>query len=60
MTNAEKFREVFGFTPRKKTTTKEIACLAPQKVCDEFEECIGCPFLGWWNREYKAESEDKE
>ena len=60
MTNIEKFQEVFGYKPRKKALTKEVACLVPIDVCKEYGECIACPFLGWWNREYKAESEEKE
>ena len=52
MTNAEKFREVFGFTPD--WGVGDFLCIAPKKVCDEFETCIGCPFNGWLSKEYKA------
>ena len=55
MTNKEKFREVFGFTPNLPGVTDTLPCLAPRKVCAEFEECDnGCPFRGWWGKEYKA------
>jgi len=61
MTNAEKFKEVFGFTP---DTTP---CIIPDKVCDDHinkilnsgedasaEECCDtCPFGGWFNKEFK-------
>ena len=47
MTNREKFREVFGFSP-----------VVSQEVCPDGFECEGlctiCPFNGeWWEREYK-------
>ena len=61
MTNAEKFKEVFGFKP---DTT---ACIAPDKVCQDHmsrilnsgedvgadECCDTCPFGGWFNKEFK-------
>ena len=56
MTNAEKFKEVFGYTPDKET------CVAPDSVCMAScgransateEACQVCPFDGWWNKEYK-------
>ena len=59
MTNAEKFKEVFGFTPEP-----EFSCgCTPKKVCREQEKkhgekssevCSDCPFRDWWNKEYKA------
>lgn len=50
MTNAEKFREVFGFTP-----DTDAACPAPKKVCEmNMNKCKGCPFSCWWGKEYKA------
>lgn len=57
MTNAEKFKEIFGFTHGKRL------CVAPQTVCDEqalkhigetVDECKDCPFYDWWDKEYKA------
>lgn len=61
MTNAEKFKEVFGYAPDTNS------CLAPQKVCDKQAElhlediedeysskmCNDCGFKDWWNKEYK-------
>ena len=53
VTNADMFREVFGFKPT--LSTDMFPCLAPRKVCDAQEnECDGCPFYGWWLKEYKA------
>lgn len=55
MTNREKFKEVFGFTPRA-----DADCVAPKSVCDSRSYCIGlsfsednCPFLRWWDKEYR-------
>lgn len=58
MTNAEKFKEVFGYAP------DTDSCIAPQKVCDKQAElhikdadiktmCEDCPFKDWWHKEYK-------
>ena len=53
MTNSEKFKEVFGFTP------DEDACVLPDTVCtDTFEQnkhkgCKDCPFYGWFKNDYK-------
>ena len=47
MTNKEKFKEVFGFTP------DERVCVATPKVCLG-NECEVCPFDDFWNKEYKA------
>lgn len=44
MTNAEKFKEIFGFEPDKK------ACVAPEKICDQY--CPDCVFNDWWDHEY--------
>ena len=59
MTNLEKFREVFGFTPTP-------YCIGNEKFCDErnrkegtaevgifYDPCEDCPFHDWWNKEYK-------
>lgn len=56
MTNAEKFREVFGFTPNlNENGADTFPCLAPLKVCEmNIDECKACPFWGWWGKEYKA------
>jgi hypothetical protein len=55
MTNAEKYKEIFGLTVDP--------CMCPSKECvdcpcrpniinDEF--CPGGSTLEWWNREYKG------
>ena len=55
MTNREKFKEVFGYTPYT-----ENMCVAPIKICEEYAEngkdfgqCGECPFKNWWDKEYK-------
>ena len=48
MTNKEKFKEVFGFTPDDKQ-----GCLMPTSVCHEQENCDECVFHNWWYMEYK-------
>ena len=52
MTNREKFKEVFGFSPNK-GVSGNLSCPAPKKICDERKGCVGCPFKNWWEREYK-------
>ena len=48
MTNAEKFKEVFGFEPEI-----PLECLFPKEVCKvASNNCYNCPFLDWWHREY--------
>ena len=47
MTNAEKFKETFGYEPRRDV------CVAPFFVCDDFRQCAKCPFWDWWRKEYK-------
>ena len=48
MTNAEKFKEVFGYPP-----SSNARCVAPKEICDDFDTCRKCPFSDWWNQEYK-------
>ena len=53
MSNAEKFKEVFGYKPDKSM------CILPRKVCAiEASKCTqlcdGCVFDGWWDKEYKS------
>ena len=53
MTNAEKFKEVFGYKADKNL------CILPTKVCEHeaskegTQLCDGCVFAGWWDKEYK-------
>ena len=51
MTNAEKFKEVFGFEPLFDS------CIAPVKVCEHHSDshfsCEDCTFDKWWSKEYK-------
>lgn len=54
MTNREKFKEVFGFTPNKAVTMENSKfCIVPEKVCMDQKKCDGCPFANWWDKEYK-------
>jgi len=54
MTNAEKFKEVFGFTPR----TENCPDLSPNKVCQQQTTCEDCAFNHWWEKEYKIRYDD--
>lgn len=48
MTNAEKFKEVFGFAPEI-----PLECILPKEVCKTVkDDCNSCPFLGWWDKPY--------
>jgi len=53
MTNLEKFREVFGYTP------DTSLCISPLRICDaqvkncKDDPCETCPFNDWWSKEYK-------
>ena len=48
MTNKEKFKETFGFTP------SDVDCLAPIKVCaGQRYGCSDCVFYNFWDRKYK-------
>ena len=47
-TNAQIFEQVFGFPPHQNSR-----CLAPQKICFDFDTCRRCPFFNWWDKEYK-------
>ena len=53
MTNAEKFKEVFGFNPDVK------ACVMPHTVCtyanenSEISSCAKCDLRNWFSKEYK-------
>ena len=48
MTNIEKFKEVFGFTP-----TDQI-CVIPKEVECPAEDCGQCEYGGFWYDEYKG------
>ena len=47
MTNREKFKEIFGYTPTRNH------CLVPEKFCKTQMDHDRCPFNGWWDKEYK-------
>ena len=57
MTNKEKFKEVFGFSPNRMIGSM---CPAPDKVCRQQHNCPTCPFQFWWTKEYKSCFEIKE
>lgn len=51
-TNAEKFKEVFGFDISKGAGGCNGTNCPPNKFCSE------CDHLGFWNKEYKEQSND--
>lgn len=54
MTNAEKYKEVFGFEPDIKscpTDNCNVCPLANQKYCTENKS-------DWWNSEYKEKADE--
>lgn len=53
MTNAEKFKETFGFYPHD-------SCPLPNQVCESVDDCNKCPFDCFWDKEYKECFELKE
>ena len=54
MTNAEAFKKVFGFAPRvMNQNEKTDGCFIPISVCNDFNSCKECPFVGFWDKEYK-------
>lgn len=55
MTNAEKFKEVFGFEPNRSADICDVV------DCSYRENCLGCPYeeYDYWDRPYmKVEVED--
>lgn len=46
MTNAEKFKEVFGFIP------SNTSCPVDDDRCDECDECTKCKYDDFWDKEY--------
>ena len=47
MTNAEKFKEVFGFELDERT------CIIPRKYCIIQDSCKDCTYDNWQDKEYK-------
>lgn len=55
MTNAEKFKEVFGFEFNK------ASCVMPASYeCPECDSCEDCPYGDWADKEYTGKLEIKE
>lgn len=50
MTNLEKFRRIFGFTP-----DTSLKCeIVSKAICKKYGgDCLKCPYDNWWNRSYK-------
>ena len=46
--NADVFKQVFGYPP-----SPNARCVAPKKICENYDDCKKCPFANWWNKEYK-------
>ena len=59
MTNAEKFKEVFGFEPDKNTMIRED-CPDQNKNCKYYNYVEGCSCQDWWNEIFKNVNPDKE
>lgn len=58
MTNAEKFKETFGFEPDVDFCPFECPELYASYKCKYFEELDGgCHCETWWNEEYKEVKE---
>lgn len=51
MTNAEKFKEVFGVEPDKESMT--IECPRNVMTCGYYSATFGCKCTEWWQEEYK-------
>ena len=50
MTNAEKFKEVFGYEVRE---CSEMCNIVSSNICDEYEDCEKCPIKNFWINEFK-------
>lgn len=48
MTNAEKFKEVFGFAHHNGCPFPVLVCATVEKM-----DCKKCPFERFWEKEYK-------
>lgn len=53
MTNAEKFKEVFGTDIYPKNNPKEAPCIFDIRNCIPGNTCEGCPYEDFWVKEYK-------
>lgn len=58
MTNAEKFKEVFGMTPNKDSCPIFSSKICSEQLKKHFNDpcedcCKDCPFEDWWNKEYR-------
>lgn len=53
MTNAEKFKEVFGFEPDPDVENE--FCIFTETDCEKMgvQDCDDCPNNDWWDHEYK-------
>ena len=65
MTNAEKFKEVFGFKLKNIGSYEDgYYCIDSDadiecKTCPLYEKgCSHVAFINWWNSEYKGEVKD--
>ena len=52
MTNAEKFKEIFGFKINDKI------CVMPEEIPCPAEDCEDCPYNKWLDQEYKEQEHD--
>ncbi len=56
MTNAEKFKEVFGIEIDE--TPEDPCSIFDHSICVD-HECEDCPACCFWNKEYRVGSENK-
>ena len=57
MTNAEKFKEVFGFAPSKNDCP--VISIVQCWYCKGFHKDTNCKDSDWWNSEYKENRNDQ-
>ena len=55
MTNAEKFKEIFGFEPSK--CSCPVISLVNCWNCKGFHRDTNCIESDWWNSEYKEKTD---
>lgn len=60
MTNAEKFEEVFGHKLNPNYFKKWSCAIFNTNPCKKYDfDCNKCPLFYFWDKEYKAESEEQ-
>ena len=57
MTNAEKFKEVFGIYPSIIPAAPKCMGLDCPKELEETDDCDKCKYLTFWEDDYKEQGE---